>query len=134
MKFFQIMRPAHWTKSVFVFAGLVFGKKLVGTGPEVAQAVGQALDAFVGFCLISSAVYIFNDLMDRETDQMHPETPRPEHVAKRASDPPGGAGDDNRSVHASSPRAVCRRIQFRLASYIRYRIKTFAESMTHSGV
>ena len=76
MKLFQIMRPTHWTKNVFVFAGLVFGKKLAGTGPEVAQAVGLALDAFVGFCLISSAVYILNDLMDRETDQMHPEKSR----------------------------------------------------------
>jgi 4-hydroxybenzoate polyprenyltransferase len=76
MKLFQIMRPTHWTKNVFVFAGLVFGKKLAGTGPEVAQAVGQALDAFVGFCLISSAVYILNDLMDRKTDQMHPEKSR----------------------------------------------------------
>ncbi|MCF7973764.1 MAG: decaprenyl-phosphate phosphoribosyltransferase [Phycisphaerae bacterium] len=73
MKVFEIMRPAHWTKNVFVFAGLVFGKKLAGTGPDVAQGVGQALAAFVGFCLISSAVYIFNDLMDMETDKRHPE-------------------------------------------------------------
>ncbi len=73
MKLFQIMRPTHWTKNVFVFAGLVFGRKLAGPGTEVAQAVVLALDAFVGFCLISSAVYILNDLVDRETDQMHPE-------------------------------------------------------------
>ena len=73
MKFFQIMRPAHWTKSVFVFAGLVFGKKLAGTGTEVTYAVVQSLGAFIGFCLMSSAVYIFNDLMDREADKRHPE-------------------------------------------------------------
>jgi 4-hydroxybenzoate polyprenyltransferase len=73
MKVLEIMRPAHWTKNVFVFAGLVFGKKLAGTGTEVGLAAGQALGAFVGFCLISSAVYIFNDLMDIETDKRHPE-------------------------------------------------------------
>ena len=76
MKFFQIMRPAHWTKSVFVFAGLVFGKKLAGANAEVVQAVVQALGAFTGFCLISSAVYIFNDLIDIETDKKHPEKSR----------------------------------------------------------
>jgi len=73
MKVLQIMRPSHWTKSVFVFAGLVFGKKLAGTNTEITHAVAQALGAFVGFCLISSAVYIFNDLMDIETDKRHPE-------------------------------------------------------------
>ncbi len=76
MKFFQIMRPAHWTKSVFVFAGLVFGKKLAGTGTEVTHAVVQSLGAFIGFCLMSSAVYIFNDLMDCEADKRHPEKSR----------------------------------------------------------
>ena len=76
MKFFQIMRPAHWTKSVFVFAGLVFGKKLAGPSADVVHAVAQALGAFVAFCLVSSAVYIFNDLMDIEADKKHPDKSR----------------------------------------------------------
>lgn len=76
MKSLQIMRPAHWTKNVFVFAGLVFGKKLAGSSTDVLSAVTQALAAFVGFCLVSSAVYIFNDLMDRETDKRHPDKSR----------------------------------------------------------
>ena len=73
MKVLQIMRPAHWTKSVFVFAGLVFGKKLAGTSTQVALAAVQTLGAFAGFCMISSAVYIFNDLMDIEADKKHPQ-------------------------------------------------------------
>lgn len=73
MNILQIMRPAHWTKNVFVFAGLVFGKKLAGAQADVVHAVAAALAAFAGFCLISSAVYIFNDLMDQESDKKHPD-------------------------------------------------------------
>ena len=68
MKFLQIMRPRHWTKNVFVFAALVFGQKLA-----VPLAVGRAIGAFFFFCLAASAVYIFNDIIDRKTDGLHPE-------------------------------------------------------------
>ncbi len=73
----DILRPRHWPKNVFVLAGLVFSQKLSGTGAgTVSQALlaaGQALGAFVCFCLVSSAVYIFNDLVDRKTDALHPQ-------------------------------------------------------------
>ena len=73
MKFLQIMRPLHWTKTVFVFAALIFGKKLIGPIDEVFSAVGGAVGGFFCFSLAASAIYIFNDIIDRETDSLHPE-------------------------------------------------------------
>ena len=73
MKYFEIMRPSHWTKNVFVFAAVIFGKKLFAPADEMLLAFGSALGAFFCFCLASSAIYIFNDIIDRETDRLHPE-------------------------------------------------------------
>jgi len=67
MKFLQLMRPQHWTKNVFVFAALVFGRKLAEP-----SAIGRAVGGFVCFCLAASAVYIFNDIIDRRMDLLHP--------------------------------------------------------------
>lgn len=66
--FFKAMRPHQWTKNLFVFAPLLFGKKL--TEPEI---VGYALLAFAVFCCLASALYIFNDWMDADEDRTHPE-------------------------------------------------------------
>ena len=68
MRFLQIMRPLHWTKNMFVFAALIFGQKL---GEPLA--VGRAIGGFFCFSLAASAVYIFNDIIDRKTDRLHPE-------------------------------------------------------------
>ncbi len=61
------MRPHQWVKNVFVLAPLVFAGSL---GDRDAQA--RTLLAFVAFCLASSAVYLFNDIRDREEDRRHP--------------------------------------------------------------
>jgi 4-hydroxybenzoate polyprenyltransferase len=73
MEFLQIMRPRHWAKNVFVFAALIFGKRLLGPIDEVLLAVAGAIGAFFCFSLAASAIYIFNDITDRETDRLHPE-------------------------------------------------------------
>ncbi|MCB8943812.1 MAG: decaprenyl-phosphate phosphoribosyltransferase [Ardenticatenaceae bacterium] len=65
----KTMRPRQWVKNGFVFAALLFDGKLRLT--ELAS-VERALIAFILFCLISSAVYIMNDLMDIESDRQHP--------------------------------------------------------------
>ena len=62
------MRPRQWPKNVFVFAALVFDKQLL-----VLHAFERTLAGVVLFCMISSAVYIFNDLADVEADRQHPE-------------------------------------------------------------
>jgi len=65
---FKTMRPRQWTKNVFIFAALVFDKQLLN-----ADAFLRTLAGFTLFCLISSSVYIFNDLADVEADRQHPE-------------------------------------------------------------
>lgn len=63
----KTMRPRQWTKNLFIFAALVFDKQLV-----ILSSVLRTVAGFVLFCLISSAVYIFNDLSDVEADREHP--------------------------------------------------------------
>ena len=65
---FKTMRPRQWPKNVFIFAALVFDKQLF-----VLDAFLRTLAGFALFCLISSSVYIFNDLADVEADRQHPE-------------------------------------------------------------
>ncbi len=62
------MRPHQWTKNLFVLAALVFSKHLF----DPTYAVDSGI-AFGLFCLLSGAVYIFNDIRDLENDRQHPE-------------------------------------------------------------
>jgi 4-hydroxybenzoate polyprenyltransferase len=61
------LRPGQWTKNLLVFAGLLFGRRLLDP-----TAVGNALVAFAVFCALSGVVYLMNDIADRETDRSHP--------------------------------------------------------------
>jgi 4-hydroxybenzoate polyprenyltransferase len=61
------LRPAQWAKNTFVLAPLVFAGGLAAPG-----ALARALAAFAAFCAASSAVYLANDLRDREQDRNHP--------------------------------------------------------------
>ena len=63
----KTMRPKQWTKNLFVFAALVFDGKLFHPNDFLRTLAG-----FVLFCIISSSVYIFNDLQDIEADRKHP--------------------------------------------------------------
>lgn len=65
---FKTMRPRQWSKNIFIFAALVFDKQLF-----VVDSFLRTLAGFALFCLISSSVYIFNDLADVEADRQHPE-------------------------------------------------------------
>jgi 4-hydroxybenzoate polyprenyltransferase len=60
-------RPKEWIKNVFVFAGLLFSGKF-----NQSHDVLEAVITFVAFCLISSAGYFVNDLIDVELDRKHP--------------------------------------------------------------
>ena len=78
------MRPAQWLKNGVVFAGLVFGGKLL----EPA-AVMSALLAAIWFCLLSSGFYFVNDVRDRHADRLHPDK-RLRPVAAGAISPAAG--------------------------------------------
>ena len=60
-------RPQEWIKNFFVFAGLLFSGQF-----DQLHAVLEATLTFVSFCLISSAGYYVNDLIDVELDRRHP--------------------------------------------------------------
>ena len=61
------MRPRQWTKNVFVFFAIVFDKQLFNL-----TAFTHTLAGFALFCLISSVVYLINDIADIEVDRQHP--------------------------------------------------------------
>jgi 4-hydroxybenzoate polyprenyltransferase len=63
----KLGRPKEWIKNVFVFAGLLFSGKF-----NQSHDVFEAVVTFVAFCLISSAGYYVNDLLDVELDRKHP--------------------------------------------------------------
>jgi 4-hydroxybenzoate polyprenyltransferase len=67
LQLLKLLRPHQWVKNGFVFIGLLFG--------DVGRNVGLTGDVFLaaaGFCLLSSCVYVLNDVFDRKADQAHP--------------------------------------------------------------
>ena len=63
----KTMRPDQWTKNFLVFAGLIFSQHLFQV-----NSLLQTVAAFGLFCLVSSAIYIINDIKDVERDRAHP--------------------------------------------------------------
>ena len=67
MELLRLLRPHQWVKNGFVLVGLLFSD--VGHDWTLR---GSVLVAAAGFCLLSSCVYILNDVFDREADRAHP--------------------------------------------------------------
>src|SRR5258708_13275461 len=65
---FEAMRPRQWSKNVFVFAGIVFAGRLFESGAERRVAA-----VFAVFCAAASALYLANDVADRDADAHHPQ-------------------------------------------------------------
>jgi 4-hydroxybenzoate polyprenyltransferase len=61
------MRPRQWTKNGFIFAGIVFDGQLL-----VPDSLLRVSVSFILLCLVSSTIYIINDLVDIESDRQHP--------------------------------------------------------------
>jgi 4-hydroxybenzoate polyprenyltransferase len=61
------MRPRHWVKNGIVFAGLIFGQEML----DIKSAL-IGVGAFAIFCVLSSSVYLINDIADLEKDAAHP--------------------------------------------------------------
>jgi len=62
-----LARPTQWLKNGLLLAALIFSAEIRST-----TKLSTALMAMALFCLLSSAVYTFNDLFDREQDKRHP--------------------------------------------------------------
>lgn len=64
---FKLMRPKQWIKNFFVFGALIFSYSFLNVNKIIYSIL-----AFILFCLISSTVYIMNDILDVEKDKVHP--------------------------------------------------------------
>lgn len=65
--YIKLIRMKHYVKNLLIFIPLFFGREIMKS-----EKLIQAFGGFICFCLISSAVYIFNDWRDREKDRNHP--------------------------------------------------------------
>jgi 4-hydroxybenzoate polyprenyltransferase len=70
----RAMRPKEWIKNVFVFAAIAFARDASTETPlwQQLDKVAVVLAAFVLFCMVASAIYLINDLVDIEKDRAHP--------------------------------------------------------------
>ncbi len=66
-KYLKLMRVKHYIKNFLVFLPFIFSGQFFKPFYLVRAIVG-----FLAFCLLSSAVYIFNDIRDAERDRLHP--------------------------------------------------------------
>jgi 4-hydroxybenzoate polyprenyltransferase len=64
----RALRPAQWLKNAVVFAGLIFGGRLLEP-----VSLGKAVLAAALFCLLSGGFYLLNDVRDLEADRLHPQ-------------------------------------------------------------
>ena len=75
MALWKALRPFQWIKNTLVFLPLLFAVRVVWSPQNLAPLpdllVNLAL-AFLGFCAVSSAVYLVNDVSDRDADRNHP--------------------------------------------------------------
>lgn len=65
---FSLLRPNQWLKNLILFAAIVFTGKLFDPNLFQLTSIG-----FLIFCAISSASYIFNDIIDIKYDRLHPD-------------------------------------------------------------
>ena len=64
----KTMRPRQWVKNGLLFIPLIFDEQLTNW-----PALGRVISGFVIFCLLSSLIYIVNDILDIEADRNHPQ-------------------------------------------------------------
>ena len=68
------LRPKQWMKNLLVFAGFVFtlNERWIPFTPAMWTFLWRSLGAFALFSLVSSSVYLLNDVRDVEKDRLHP--------------------------------------------------------------
>ena len=72
---FRLLRPLQWVKNGLVFLPFLFAVDIawsLDSPGDIPGLLGRLAALFLGFCALSSGVYVFNDLMDRHADREHP--------------------------------------------------------------
>ncbi len=67
IEFLKLIRITNWIKNLFVFVPLIFSLHLFNL-----KYLTTVLISFFSFCLASSTIYVFNDIIDIEADRQHP--------------------------------------------------------------
>lgn len=65
--YFKLLRIKHYIKNLLIFVPLFFNKSIFNM-----NKLAYTIYGFFSFSLMCSAIYIFNDLKDKEKDQKHP--------------------------------------------------------------
>lgn len=65
--YIRLLRPKHYIKNILVLLPLFFSGRFFERAPLCA-----ALWGFAAFCLLSSLIYIINDVRDAPSDRLHP--------------------------------------------------------------
>src|SRR5262245_23066871 len=63
----RLLRPRQWIKNFFILAPPIFSRRAMDPESQV-----RAVTAFAVFCLLASGVYLFNDVIDQDSDRAHP--------------------------------------------------------------
>ena len=65
--FFELIRVKQWAKNIFIFAPIAFAKQFGNL-----TSLTEVIKTFGIFCILSSSIYILNDIQDIEADRIHP--------------------------------------------------------------
>lgn len=71
MEYIKVMRPDHWLKNVFIFFGHVVAVALLHLSVD-GELLGRVVFSLVPACLVASANYIINEILDAPYDRVHP--------------------------------------------------------------
>ncbi len=100
--YIKILRPKQWIKNFFVLVPLVFSQHLFDY-----TFTWIAVQSFIAFSIVSSIVYIVNDIFDVESDRNHP-TKKMRPVAS------GAISKQNAWIYAGLLLAVVYLISYRM--------------------
>ena len=73
--FLHAIRPKQWSKNLIIFLAFFFTVKETWSPVwmvETLSLLPRIFLAFAVFCLLSSAIYLINDIFDIEKDKLHP--------------------------------------------------------------
>lgn len=66
-EYIKLLRPHQYVKNGFIFLPLFFALKI-----EDTELLWRTAVVAIGFSLVASSIYIFNDFLDRKEDRQHP--------------------------------------------------------------